>query len=346
MEDLFEMLRYRRQHKSRTESKFINRFLRPIGVETDEVGNLWKIVGDKPTILWSAHTDSVHRQEGKQKLIVDISKQIVRLSGFERQSNCLGADNAAGVWMLLEMIKAGVPGLYVFHRGEECGGVGSKHFAKNTELLSTIQAAIAFDRRRKHSIITHQWGGRCCSDTFGRSLAAVLDLGHTLDSGGLFTDTANYTHIVPECTNVSVGFEGEHSSLEILDLGYLAQLRDAVLHADWSQLAIERTPSEEFEWDDASYGIGYERFGGYGQHHRVTTWKYDWDDDQGYTPARDRQVDTQRRATRPIMRMITDYPDVVADWIEQRGLEDDLSDYIDQVEFSDWDNYVDKKYAQ
>ena len=44
-----------------------------------------------------------------------------------------------------EMILAGIPGLYVFHRNEESGGAGSDWIARETPWeLHGIKAAIAF----------------------------------------------------------------------------------------------------------------------------------------------------------------------------------------------------------
>jgi hypothetical protein len=67
---------------------------------------------------------------GRQKIGFDKSYR-VGLAASEKMSSCLGADDAAGVWLLCEMIRAGIPGLYVFHRNEERGGRGAEFFAKH-----------------------------------------------------------------------------------------------------------------------------------------------------------------------------------------------------------------------
>src|SRR5205085_807202 len=95
------------------------------------------------------------------------------------------------------------------------GGKGSGFIAdKNKKALDGIKFAIAFDRRGTKSIITFQRSKRCCSDDFAKSLAEQFDLGHTCDTTGSFTDTASYTDLVGECTNISVGYEGAHSQGE------------------------------------------------------------------------------------------------------------------------------------
>ena len=76
---------------------------------------------------------------------------------------------------MLEMIKASVPGLYIFHRDEEVGGKGSKYISINTpEILKGIQFAIAFDRYGTTSVITEQMGGKCASREFADSIYSFL----------------------------------------------------------------------------------------------------------------------------------------------------------------------------
>ena len=235
------MLSHCRPARSATEGQFIETFLTPLNVAKDQFGNHFVIIGDeRPSILWSSHTDSVHTKEGMQKVAFD-GKFIFLPKGSK--SNCLGADDAAGVWIMMEMIKANVPGLYVFHFAEEIGCIGSRGIANdNPKFLDGIKAAIAFDRRGIDSVITHQ-GSRCCSDAFGNSLAAQLPERFKLDPTGMLTDTKQYMQIVPECSNVSVGYYNEHRSEEKLDVGHLIELRDHMIKIDASKFVIERDPT-------------------------------------------------------------------------------------------------------
>lgn len=250
------MLTYCRKHASKSEEKFIKRFIRPLRVKRDTFGNRYKMIMDTdenggpipPTIMWSAHTDSVHRFGGMQE--VKVRAHFAELAKGST-SNCLGADNAAGVWMLREMILAKIPGLYVFHRLEESGAQGAKHFvAHHKAILDGIECAIAFDRKDTKSIITKQRGSRTCSDEFAKSLATAIGMGHKPDPTGMYTDTAEYAGVVAECTNVSIGYSWAHTSFEELDLLYCMQLRRAMLKADLSNLEIKRDPlaPEEPAW--------------------------------------------------------------------------------------------------
>lgn len=239
---LFDMLETCRPHGSLTEHRFIEQFLLRYGVEADGFGNLWLQIGTAP-ILWSSHVDTCHRRDGSQEFDID-TDGIVRLVAGS-PSNCLGADCTAGVWLMTEMIEAGIAGRYVFHRGEERGGLGSRYVAGHEAgRLDGICAAIAFDRRGTHSIITYQRGERCCSEAFAASLSQSLGLDHHSDPTGTFTDTANYTDLVGECTNLSVGYDHEHAPSETLDLEYLLRLRQAMVAIDTNALVISRKPGE------------------------------------------------------------------------------------------------------
>jgi hypothetical protein len=158
-----------------------------------------------------------------------------------------------------EMILAKRPGLYVFHRAEECGGIGSTFIADETpELLDGIDYAIAFDRRGVADVITYQGWGRCCSDQFATALAAKLGMKYQPNPNGVFTDTANYMDYVSECTNISVGYYAEHSKQEMLDVEHIVALRDVMLSLDVTDLPAMRDP-EAFQYDlpdkvSAAYG--------------------------------------------------------------------------------------------
>lgn len=240
-EELLEMLRYKRPARSRAEEKFINRFLRPLpGFSQDDFGNVIIRVGEASPTLWSSHTDTVHMRQGKQDVLIDQDEY-----AFVNSGDCLGADCTTGVWLMVHMIRAGVPGLYVFHRDEEIGGRGSDWIVKNTpDLLTGINYAIAFDRKRCDSVVTHQFGQRCCSDEFASSLIDVLGGGYKADDTGTFTDTANYVDLIGECTNISVGYWDQHTSLETQDLQFADALLDTLLTSDFSTLVAKREPGE------------------------------------------------------------------------------------------------------
>lgn len=253
VEMLLSMLHTRRPAYSKSERKFIADYLMPLELDIDSFGNLSKRIGTAP-VLWSCHTDTVHKEGGTQK--IKIKGDTLSLHG-NANSNCLGADDTAGVWLMSEMIRANRPGLYVFHRAEEIGGLGSRHIAtNNTEFIDGIQYAIALDRKGTKDVITHQAAGRCSSNAFADELSIRLGNGFRANDTGLFTDTANYMEIIPECSNLSVGYQGEHTQRESLDLAHLLQLRDSLIALDTTGLPVERDPTIVNDWSDYGWSFG------------------------------------------------------------------------------------------
>lgn len=270
MQQLLEMLTYKRPHGSQTEMDFIARFIEPLGehpnvitYDTDEAGNIYVCTNPNSKSLFTAHVDTVHSTEGRQVVTHDKNIGLVYLDDKAAlATNCLGADDTAGMWLMLEMIDANVPGTYAFFRGEERGGIGSRHAAQHrADFFQQFDRAVAFDRRSTGDVITHQAGGRCCSDAFACALSDALCLHNVTYApcpNGIFTDTANLTDLIAECTNLSCGYDCEHSVNETLDTEHLLHMRDALLNVDWDGLTTVRKPGEV---DPADYNYGGSWFG-------------------------------------------------------------------------------------
>jgi hypothetical protein len=228
----------------------------------DGAGNLHidnRIAGSKT--LFIAHVDTVHREVGANKIRKTAST-------WYADGAPLGADDGAGVAMLMHLIHADVKGYYIFSQGEECGGIGAKHIATHhTDLLAQFDRAIAFDRRGIDSVISHQGMGRCASDVFCQALANDINafdetLMYSPDDTGVYTDTAEFTDIIPECTNISVGYYSEHGDQENLDIVHFEALSKAVLKVMWDSLPTDRDPTvpeyKTYKYDTAwwsSYGV-------------------------------------------------------------------------------------------
>jgi len=220
----------------------------------DDAGNLHVDARVDAThrTLFVAHVDTVHRDEGANKIRKTAGK-------WYADGAPLGADDGAGVALLMHLLCGGVPAYYVFTQGEECGGIGARALAKDEALLSEFDRAIAFDRRGIDSVITHQGYGRCCSDEFAQALADELSSGNVLmylgDDTGVYTDTAEFVDVIPECTNISVGYMYEHSDKEELNIHHFTALADAVLTVPWDSLPTTRDPAVvESKWDSMGYG--------------------------------------------------------------------------------------------
>jgi hypothetical protein len=257
IKDLLEILSWQRGAGTKSEQQFVDLHIASIpNIEKDDYGNYHLMIGDQPNVMWSCHTDTVTRREGRQN-VKWMSKGLLGLQNG-KAGQCLGADDGGGIWLMKEMIKAGKEGYYVFHRDEECGGLGSSWLSKNAFYFpDTLTMAIAMDRAGTQDVITHQGFERCCSDEFARSLAAQLGKGWVPDDSGVFTDTANYTSLIPECTNLSIGYEHNHGPRETLNTDHLQRLRDSLLALKVSDLVVKRDPTVN-EYADGM--AGYARY--------------------------------------------------------------------------------------
>lgn len=257
---LLEILTYKRRASSVSELDFIDNFIMPYNpqvlMDTKGVPQAYYLTTDASSkTLFCAHTDTCHKTAGVQEIIYDPHCNLVyKVTGKTGDDECLGADDGAGIAILLDMIDAHVPGHYIFFRFEEVGGTGSRWAAEaHAEFFRQMDRAVAFDRRGVADVITYQAMGRCCSDEFADTLANELNLSHKeLDykssDGGIFTDTANLTHLIPECTNVSVGYDMEHHPEETLDVDHWQSLRTACLTIDWESLPTKRDPADIEPW--------------------------------------------------------------------------------------------------
>lgn len=298
--DLYDMLSYKRPAYSKTEKRFIAEYIDNIsGMNKDAAGNRYITVGDKPTIMWSSHTDTVHDKGGKQSVVLDQQTNLFRLSPNSK-SNCLGADCTIGVWLMREMIFAQVPGLYIFHAAEEIGGVGSSHIAKKSAaLVEGIKFAVAFDRKGKNEVITHQIGEKCASDDFAYSLAQLLPGQYKPSADGVFTDTANYSDIIPECVNIGVGYSKQHSANETQCAVHALQLFRSLTSITQEHIASLVVSREPGDTGDTGDDWQYYRGGNWGVSSKSSYTSTDYKPETVYD-------------------LVADYPGDIADLLEKQ----------------------------
>jgi hypothetical protein len=218
--------------------------LLPVKLNKDIFGNYWYKVGNSKS-MFTCHLDN-----GGEK--VRINRKTVNKNGrkiiITDGKTPLGADNKAGVVVLINMIQNNIPGLYYFFIGEEDGGIGSKDVASNFYNLShldDIEHIISFDRKGYQSIITHQMGERCCSDQWAEKLINCFKncgMDMVLDPTGRLTDSMNFKYVeqVKEITNISVGYFNEHTNSEYQDITFLEKLIDCVCKIDWETFSVTK----------------------------------------------------------------------------------------------------------
>lgn len=224
----------------------------PDGLQKDEWNNYYYKVGNSRTIF-ASHIDTVSKEFVNVTHV--INKNIISTDG----KTTLGADDKAGVTVMLWMIQNNVPGLYYFFHGEEVGCIGSGLAAEHGLFKGKYDRIISFDRRGNHSVITHQSSQRCCSESFATSLVSEfnrLGMNYRTDDGGVYTDSAEFMSVIPECTNISVGYNKEHTTSESQDIDHLTELAQACVKVDWESLPTKRDPSK-VEYREYNYNSGW-----------------------------------------------------------------------------------------
>lgn len=289
---LLEVLSYRRGYDTKGEKLFIKKHIRPLKdseheYHEDGFGNILVVVGDEPpAILHNAHTDSCHsgrnseiyqslaicedgmvrlldeavprkstlpdtKTKGKTKHKVKKEERVHSLFG-----EVLGADDGTGMYLMLHMIDAKVPGYYLFTRAEEVGGQGVKFIIKDKSdhaLLNFLpeypELVISYDRKDYGSIITEQMCGVCMGDDASalfasKLLTASLDWVENEEFTGIFkadptgsyTDSAEFVGRAKHCTNLSVGYFDQHSPRESQHLQFAEDLLTTLINLDWYDL--------------------------------------------------------------------------------------------------------------
>jgi hypothetical protein len=253
----------------------------PVGYQEDGLGNFYLQIGETPSTMFTCHLDTADRTQSRVNHVFE--GNIIKTDGH----SILGADDKAGMIVLLYMIGKGVPGLYYFFIGEEVGCVGSRKLSaiwNETEFSKHVRKVVSFDRRGNESIITHQMFGRCCSDSFAKELASRLNatgcgLSMRLDNTGILTDSAKFMSLVSECTNISVGYQAEHTCGETQDIDFLKKIARASSLIDWETLVSERDPNA---MDDEDYEEEYGSKYNYGNYSEKEDMSYKWKE-ENYT---------------------------------------------------------------
>jgi len=329
--------------------------------EKDEFDNYYHIIkkpdGSFSNTMFTAHLDTIDRgpstwdnrewDSTKRDWVYDDSKKVnddgkpiihVFEDDFVKSDGKtnLGADDKTGVTIMLNLISENVPGLYYFFMGEESGCVGSSNLSRvysakaTSGVLPQVNKCVSFDRRGYDSVITHQMGGTCCSDEFANELAEKLNeygFWYKPDPTGIYTDSAEFIDVIPECTNLSVGYFNEHTTSEKQDLEFLELLATTVVKIDWESLTIVRsnlntTYNGKKATSNNTYGKYYGGQSGW-------NWDGEWNDD----------FDKPRIVTPKINAFNSAFNSSTL--VETNGVFKEVETTVDDTEFDKW--YTDQK---
>jgi hypothetical protein len=197
----------------------------------DGFGNLFIKIGESK-ILFTAHLDTFSKKVEKVNHVIE--GKFLKTDG----TTILGGDNKVGCAILINMIRANIPGNYYFYCGEEVGRLGSEYHNSKINNEDYL-LAVAFDRKDIGSICNYQRGIKLANDELVDFLITELNkTGYTFfkDHFGLSCDTFSFNEKVNNCINISTGVYGEHTTGEKIDLDYYKSLQNCVLGVDWRKV--------------------------------------------------------------------------------------------------------------
>lgn len=205
-----------------------------LGFSQDQFGNYYKL--GESDVLLTAHLDTVHDVTNFNQVEYRIEDYVVKSAGKAP----LGADDKAGVALVLYLAER-LPVNYALFIGEEKGLVGSNKAALAYEydmwVMTDLKAVISLDRKGVNNIVNSQLGMPCASYEFVLAVQEELPF-LTRIVPGSFTDSAAFMDLVPNVTNISVGYYDQHTNRESQNLLYLDKLGESLLQVDWEKLAI------------------------------------------------------------------------------------------------------------
>lgn len=225
--------------------------------------------GETSPVLYVAHYDTVDRDNAfartrygtkltqldtdtqdrlyKSVIVEDNIASLDMLSVVNTGAACLGADDGAGLAVMLNLLQRGVLGGYCFTTGEECGGIGAQEVIRDKRgkaFLKQYKISIEIDRRGKDEIVYEQSAGECASVEFTQWLCDELKMGHKPSAFGSYTDVSDFAEFICENVNISAGYIGAHTTNEQVCLDYLDRLAESLSKVNWDITKVKRKEND------------------------------------------------------------------------------------------------------
>ena len=134
---------------------------------------------------------------------------------YDKQKNVmwspegLGADDRAGVFMIMSIVNAGFRPHIIFTTDEEIGGIGAKEITKKKNPFADLKYIIQLDRRGSTDCVFY--------DCDNKDFVKYVESFGFVETWGSFSDIS---YLCPAWgvagTNLSVGYKNEHSVSETL----------------------------------------------------------------------------------------------------------------------------------
>ena len=210
--------------------------------------------GNKPKPMLCVHLDTINThyfQKGlyEHDIMYDTSKDMLKLTP-DSKASCLGGDDRAGVWIAIQMLADMLPETewkydIGFFTDEEIGCIGSTHYSTYLRDYApnniNTTCYIGLDRKSGkglHEIATYGYDNESL-------ISAFVSLGYTPEYGSV-TDASNLAGEVA-CINLSVGYDNEHTNVEVLYLSCMKYTLEVLKRVELEDKYYE---AEEDIYDD------------------------------------------------------------------------------------------------
>lgn len=176
--------------------------------------------------------------------------------GKPNQQTSLGADDKNGIWVILSLLKHGMPINFAFCHSEETGGEGSRQIVSDEECAKFIAGCkfgIVIDRRNAGDIIGYDNKYCMCLDDRLRAFSDEHKFGYKPTRGSI-SDADRFSSLL-ECVNLSCGYYEPHSSKEYTNLNELWNTFQFCLKilSDFQYHSASEKRMQEFKGTTAPY---------------------------------------------------------------------------------------------
>lgn len=177
--------------------------------------NYMLIKGTEPTLCLVAHIDMIRRGDKAAGKIVEMNNGIViayRNKAKGRERDILGADDRAGCFALLQIMREDPRPNILLTNHEEVGGRGARVFAHDTNLWKHFKLFIEFDRHGCNHYVQY-------NDNPQSMHSWLANFGIKNDGYGSYSDIATISgHTNIPSFNMAIGYTNQHSDRESLDI--------------------------------------------------------------------------------------------------------------------------------
>ena len=185
-------------------------------------------IGDIPIAL-VAHMDTVFYQQ-MTHMYYDQRK------GVMWSPEGLGADDRAGIYMILQIVQSGLRPSIILTTDEERGGLGAQKLAKTDCPVPSLRYMIQLDRHGANDCVFYD----CANSDF---IDYIESFGFS-EAVGSFSDISFLMPAWKICgVNLSVGYNDEHSTSETLNVNWMYRTLEIVKR----MLSAEKIPTFAYE---------------------------------------------------------------------------------------------------